>query len=78
MELPWRKRIKHLVKVFDGIHPRVVLPDIGWWYPEMPALERGVWESNINVIINDDPEQFCDPTIGSWPFNGLLFKIYKV
>jgi anaerobic selenocysteine-containing dehydrogenase len=77
IESPLGKRIKQKVKLFEGIHPRVIFPDVGRWYPEMPGPEHGVWESNINVIINDDPEQFCDPTIGSWPFNGLLCKIYK-
>ena len=31
----------------------------------------------INIIINDDPEQFCDPMLGSWSLNGLLCKIYR-
>ncbi|HEY78749.1 MAG TPA: molybdopterin-dependent oxidoreductase [Dehalococcoidia bacterium] len=78
IESPLGKRIKQKAKLFDGVHPRVVFPDIGRWYPEGPAPEHGVWESNVNVIINDDPEKFCDPIIGSWPFNGLLCKISKV
>jgi len=72
------KRIKQRVKVSDGMHPKVVFPDHSRWYPEMPAPEHGVWESNINFIIDDDLEKFCDPTIGSWAFNGLLCKIYRV
>ena len=80
IESPLGKRIKQRVKLFDGIHPKVVYPDIGWWFPEMPGEEpslHGVWESNVNVIIDDDPEKCC-PEIGSWAFNGLLCKIYKV
>ena len=78
IESPLGKRIKQRVNLFDGIHPKVVYPDVGWWFPEMPAPEHGVWESNINVIIDDDPETYCDQMIGSWPYNGLLCKIYKM
>lgn len=76
IESPLGKRVKQRVKHFDGIHPQVVYPDIGWWFPEKPAPDHGVWESNINVIIDDDPST-VDDMIGSWTFTGLLCKIYK-
>jgi anaerobic selenocysteine-containing dehydrogenase len=71
IESPLGKRIKQRAKLFDGTHPNFVYPDQLWYYPQ------GNWESNINVIIND-AEEFCDPMLGSWPFNGLLCKIYKL
>jgi anaerobic selenocysteine-containing dehydrogenase len=71
IESPLGKKIKQRAKLFDGTHPNFVYPDQLWYYPQ------GNWESNINVIIND-AEEFCDPMLGSWPFNGLLCKIYKL
>lgn len=71
IESPLGKSIKQRAKLFDGTHPNFVYPDQLWYYPQ------GNWESNINVIIND-AEEFCDPMLGSWPFNGLLCKINKL
>lgn len=71
-----KKRIKQKAELFDGIHPNVVYPDIGRWYPERPAPEHGLWDSNINVIISDAP-QFRSPMLGTWPFSGMLCNIYK-
>lgn len=72
-------RIKQKVKIFDGLDPRVIYPDYGWWFPEKSAEEgnHGVWESNINVLTQDEP-QVCCPMIGSWYFNANLLKLEKV
>jgi anaerobic selenocysteine-containing dehydrogenase len=71
-------RIKQRVRIFDGLDPRVLYPDYGWWFPERSAAEgnHGVWESNINVLTQDGPEVCC-PMIGSWFFNANLLKIEK-
>jgi hypothetical protein len=58
----------------------VVHAEHGWWYPELPAEEpwlHGVWESNIGVVLNDDPA-VCDPRTGGWPLKTALCKVYKV
>ncbi|MBI5894684.1 MAG: molybdopterin-dependent oxidoreductase [Desulfobacterales bacterium] len=71
-------RIRQKAKLMEGIDPRVVHADGYWWYPEMPAEDPclfGVWESNINCILPDDPEM-CDYT-GDNPFRGLLCRVYK-
>lgn len=75
-----RGRVKQKCKYFEGIDPRVISAQHGWWFPEMPGEEpwlHGVWESNINVVTEDAPE-YCNPINGGWPLRTLLCKIYKV
>jgi len=69
-------RVKQKAKLTSGILPQVVNAMAHWWYPEKPAPEYGLWESNINVILSGDPpyEDIC----GTPPIRGLLCKIYKV
>lgn len=71
-------KIKQRVKIFEGLHPQVIYPDYGWWFPEKSAAEgnHGVWESNINVLTQDGHEACC-PMIGSWYFNANLLKLEK-
>jgi len=71
-------RIGQRAKLTTGIDPRVVHADGYWWYPELPGEEPclfGVWDSNINAILPDDPE-LCDYT-GDNYFRALLCKVYK-
>jgi len=75
-----RGRVKQKAQLFDGILPNVVHAEHGWWLPELPGEEpwlHGVWEVNINVLLNDDPE-VCNPVTGSWPLKTALCKVYKV
>jgi thiosulfate reductase/polysulfide reductase chain A len=74
-----RGRIKQKCQFYEGIEPGVVQAQHGWWFPEMPGEEpslHGVWESNINVVTDDDPDS-CNPISGGWPLRALLCKIYK-
>ncbi len=67
-------------RYFQGIDPRVVQAEHGWWFPELPGEEpwlHGAWRSNINVIIDDDLE-LCDKISGGWPYRGELCRVYKV
>lgn len=64
---------------FDGINPRVVHAEHGWWFPELPGEEPwlgGVWESNINVLTADDPD-VCNKIGGGWPLKTRLCRVYK-
>lgn len=73
-------RCRQKCQVFDGIDPRVVHGEHGWWYPELPGEEpwlHGVWESNINVVLDDDPEK-CNKIYGIWPMRAVLCKVSKV
>ena len=73
-----RGRCMQKCKHFEGIDPRVVHAQHGWWFPEdlpgEPSL-HGVWKSNINILTDDDPD-ICNPINGGWPLRGLLCKVY--
>jgi thiosulfate reductase/polysulfide reductase chain A len=61
-------------------HPKVVSAQHGWWFPKLPGEEpwlHGVWESNINVVTDDDPD-VCNQVIGGWPLRTALCRLYKV
>ena len=74
-----RGRIQQTCRVFDGIDPRVVHVQHGWWFPEEEGAEpslHGVWKSNCNVLTDDDPD-ICNPISGGWPLRTLLCRVYK-
>jgi len=69
-------KIKQKALVTENIHPAVVATQHGWWFPEQPAPEHGIFESNINVIMADEVE--CDPICGAVPIRGTLCRLRKV
>jgi len=74
-----RGRVQQKCTFFDGIDPRVVHAQHGWWFPEEDGAEpslHGVWKSNCNVLTDDDPE-ICNPISGGWPLRTLLCRVYK-
>ena len=75
-----RGRIRMKAALFDGMAPDMVHCEHGWWFPELPGEEpslHGVWESNANVLTDDDPD-VCDPRGGGWPLKWGLCRITKV
>ncbi len=75
-----RGRVKHKAKLNTRVSENVVHAEHGWWLPELPGEEpwlHGLWEVNINVVTNDDPE-ICDPVTGSSPLRTALCRVYKV
>jgi thiosulfate reductase/polysulfide reductase chain A len=73
-----RGRIRQKCK-FHNIHPRVIHCEHGWWFPELPGEEpwlHGAWESNVNVLTDDEPDH-CNPISGGWPIRTGLCKVYK-
>lgn len=48
---------------------RIVLDGLAEMPPAAEPSLYGLWESNINVTTDDDPEK-CDPLSGGWPFKG--------
>jgi anaerobic selenocysteine-containing dehydrogenase len=74
-----RGRIKMKCQLYPGIDPLVVHCQHGWWFPELPGEEpslHGVWESNVNVLTDDDPDH-CNPISGGWPLKTAMCRIYK-
>lgn len=69
-------RIKQKAVFSDGIDPRVVSVDYGWWFPEK-GIERfyGWDEANINILTDDGPPY--SPEMGSPKMRGFLCKVYK-
>ena len=70
-----RGRIKQKAKVTDGIKPNVVNVQHGWWFPEEPAPDYGLWKSNANVLTSNAPPY--DPAMGTYQLRALLCKIYR-
>jgi len=73
-----RGRIRQKCK-YHNIDPRVVHCEHGWWLPELPGEEpwlHGVWESNVNILTDDDLDH-CNPINGGWPLKTAMCKVYK-
>ncbi len=68
-----RGRIRQKAKLTDGIDPRVVNAQYGWWFPEDPSPEHGVWQSNANVLTSNSPPY--DPAMGTYQLRALLCRI---
>jgi len=71
-----RGKIKQRAKITDGIDPRVINVEFGWWFPERQDGQRGAWESNANVLTNIEPPY--DPAMGTYQLRALLCRIEKV
>jgi len=59
-----RGRIKQRAKLYDGIDPRVVTSEHGWWFPEIKDPGHG-WEISNANILTDNAFETCDPNMGS-------------
>ena len=68
-----RGRIRQRAKLIDGIDPRVINVEFGWWFPE--RKDGGVWESNANVLTNQGPPY--DPAMGTYQLRALLCRVEK-
>jgi anaerobic selenocysteine-containing dehydrogenase len=75
-----RGRIKQKANLTQAVHPRVIVTQRGWWYPERDMRDPelgGYLESNTNVLTSVADED-CDPISGTWANRGLLCRVYKV
>jgi len=69
-------KCKQRASLTTSFGPDCICTQHGWWFPEMPAGEpslHGLWDSNINVTTDDDPDK-CDPVSGGWPFKGQYMR----
>ncbi|MBI4334921.1 MAG: molybdopterin-dependent oxidoreductase [Chloroflexi bacterium] len=74
-----RGRIRQQCRYFDGLDKQVVHCEHGWWFPELPGEEPwlgGVWQSNVNVLMDDDPDR-CNRRSGGWPLKTALCRIER-
>jgi anaerobic selenocysteine-containing dehydrogenase len=71
-----RGRVKERAKLNDGIDPRVVVAEHGWWYPEMKDEGHGWDISNINIL-TDDSYESMDPVMGATNLRVLLCSISR-
>ncbi|MGI9952695.1 molybdopterin-dependent oxidoreductase [Moorellaceae bacterium AZ2] len=73
-------RVKQRARLTPQVPSGVIQAERGWWYPEKDPREPvlyGVWESNINVCVDDDPDS-CDPLCGSWCTRSIPCRVYRV
>jgi anaerobic selenocysteine-containing dehydrogenase len=70
-----RGRIRQKAKLTSGIDPRVIHAEHGWWYPEQPGPDYGVWTSNVNVLTDNQPPY--DPAMGTYQLRALLCRIER-
>jgi anaerobic selenocysteine-containing dehydrogenase len=69
-----RGRLRLKVHTHDRMHPKVVMVPHGWWLPEQPGPDHGLFDVCANVLTDDDPE-ICDVAFGGSPLKGLLCRV---
>ena len=68
-------RVMQKAKLTTQVHPQVCSAQHHWWFPEKPGPEHELMESNINVVISDEPPY--NPVTGSTALRGLLCRVYR-
>ncbi len=68
-----RGRISQKAKLTDGIDPKVINVEQGWWYPEEDDTEHGAWRANANVLTSGEGPY--DPELGAYQLRALLCRI---
>jgi thiosulfate reductase / polysulfide reductase chain A len=70
-----RGRMRQKVKLTNGIDPRVIQAEHGWWFPEEPGPDHGVWKSNVNLLTDNQPPY--DPAMGTYQLRALLCRVSR-
>ena len=68
-----RGKMRQKAKLTTGIDPRVIHVQHGWWFPEQPAPDYGVWTSNANLLTDNKPPY--DPAMGTYQLRALLCRV---
>ncbi|MBT5369156.1 MAG: hypothetical protein HOL05_14050, partial [Nitrospinaceae bacterium] len=75
-----RGRCAQRAKLFDGMDPRILHVEHGWWFPEEePTLPHlyGAFRSNANTLTpNADP--YLDEGFGGYMLRGFQGKACKI
>jgi anaerobic selenocysteine-containing dehydrogenase len=69
-----RGRAKERAKLNQGIDPRVIVAEHGWWFPEIKDSGHGWDVSNINLL-TDNSHESMDPVVGATNLRVLLCNI---
>jgi len=70
-----RGRMRQKAKFTTGIDPRVISAEHGWWFPDEPGPEYGVWKANVNLLT--DNQAPYDPAMGTYQLRALLCRVSK-
>ena len=70
-----RGRCRQKLRLFEGIDPRVIHVQHGWWFPEEVGPDYGIWRSNANALTSMDPP-YC-PSMGTYQLRALLCRVVK-
>jgi anaerobic selenocysteine-containing dehydrogenase len=70
-----RGRMRQKAKLTNGIDPRVIQAEHGWWFPEEPGPDYGVWKSNVNLLTDNQPPY--DPAMGTYQLRALLCRVSR-
>jgi thiosulfate reductase / polysulfide reductase chain A len=71
-----RGKLRMKVTVNELTHEKVVTIPHGWWLPEAPGPDHGVFEVCSNVLVDDNLDS-CDVVLGSSPLKAMLCRIAK-
>lgn len=66
-------RIQMVARITPIVHPKFVNGEMGWWYPEKPAPDHGVFDSNLNAVMLYDPPH--EPVFGCSTLKGVPCEI---
>ncbi|MBU4564079.1 MAG: molybdopterin-dependent oxidoreductase [Desulfarculus sp.] len=69
-------RIQQVLKLDPNLHPKLVFPSMGWWYPEDPEDLFQFRKSNINVLTSSEPPYDCET--GSVELGAIPCRVYPV
>ncbi len=69
-----RGRVKQRARLNDGIDPRVIVAEHGWWFPEIEDPGHGWDVSNINILTDNDPRTL-DPVMAATNLRACLCNI---
>ena len=68
-------KVKQILDLDPDLHPQLVYPSWGWWFPEEPEDLFSFRKSNLNVLTQSEPPY--DPETGSVELGAIPCKVYK-
>jgi len=72
-----RGKVRFRAKLTEGIDPRVVSAEFGWWFPEQDRTDsEAQLSANINVLTDD--AGLLDPGMGATNLKGLMCNVTPV